>query len=115
MLPKYEQKEIKKEIKAIKSQIDSLDTFLDSTEINPQELYTQLRAVQGKVNKSLNNIFDDLLRKYLAAYIVKSLDDCPGDCEYCDNLQDTKEKFPFLKIAEVADTIVVLKKKEKKT
>ena len=113
MLPEYEQREIKKEIKAVKSQIESLEGFLNTSSIDPKELFTQLRAVQGKVNRSINTIFDDLLRKYLAEYIVKSLEECPGECDYCENLQERKDKFPHLKMNEVVDNLVELKKIEK--
>jgi len=97
-------KELKKHLHYLKGQIDGVEKMIDR-EDNPNEIFTQFKALEGTLNKASYILLEDILRKELALKIVKVVDACPGNCEDAEKIEFAKKEFPNMEIKKVASII----------
>ncbi len=102
MLTPQERRKIGAEINALKGQLDGLQKAYDD-EQDLRMLLQQFKAVEGRVTRSVHVVLDELFRKSLAESLVRAQNECPGECDYCDRIEQLKGLFKDMNLHEVVE------------
>ena len=101
-----------KRIRYVSGQLVGVEKML-AGDMDPSEIYAQLRSVESAFHKSIVGTFETEHRLELAQKIVAELEGCPGSCRYCDLIEMLKKDFPQLSLTQVLNGLHQIKKRRK--
>lgn len=111
MLSNKEKRELIKRLNYVRGQLSGIEKMVQDGR-EPDEIYVQLRSIESAFQKSILQTFETQHREALAQTIMSELDNCPGKCQYCNDIEAIKKVFPRLTIKQVLDTLHNFKRKE---
>lgn len=100
MLSRKEKSVLKKQLNAIQGQLKAIEKMVEKDR-DVEEIFIQCKAVEGIIQKAIYGVMDELLRKKFAEVLVKAVNDCPGECPNCDNIEELKKQFANMSLKEV--------------
>jgi DNA-binding FrmR family transcriptional regulator len=108
-----EKKNIIKRLNYIKGQIEGVEKMIEKGR-EYKEVFIQLKAVEGALNKLIYTVFAETLKKQLAEALSQRLMECPGNCELAEYPQFLRKEFGKLNIEEIIQAIDKLSVKQKR-
>jgi len=108
-----EKKNIIKRLNYINGQIEGVEKMIEKGR-EYKEVFIQLKAVEGALNKLIYTVFAETLKKQLAEALSQRLMECPGNCELAEYLQFLRKEFGKLNIEEIIQAIDKLSVKQKR-
>ena len=100
MLSGKEKRELKKQLNAIQGQLKAIEKMVEKDR-DVEEIFIQCKAVEGIIQKAIYGVMDELLRKKFAEVLVKAVNDCPGECASCTDIEELKKQFANMSLKEV--------------
>ena len=100
-----EKKAVLKRLRYIKGHIAGVEKMLESD--RPiAAIFQQLKAVESALHQAIYVVLDEQLKRQLAEALVRGLEACPGECDYCDRLNILKREFSKLGLKDVVDSLM---------
>ncbi len=113
MYDEDEVKKLKKQIHFLRGQLDGIERMLGENR-DPNDVFTQSKAVEGGIQRLIYDLLDNLLRKELAVEVVKVVNACPGDCPDAEKIKMAQKEFPNMELKKVAKIISEMSEIEKR-
>lgn len=107
-----QKKELTKRIKYVTGQLAAISKMIEAGK-DSSEILVQLRSVESAIHKSIVQTFEDEHRRELAERIVEELENCPGQCAYCELVETLKRDFPKLTLTQVINGLHRIKTRRK--
>ena len=106
-------RELRKRLNYVKGQLAGIEKMIAEGR-NPVEIYTQLRSIESAFQKSILQTFEAEHRSELSQLLARQLEDCPGTCGHCEDVEAIRKMFPRLSMQQVLAGLQKFKGKEVK-